>query len=89
MKRMSFGSTPADEGILEAKMESITRFGSREVMEAIDEATKKTLASMYLEAFRFDIDICPDEGWLRVKIKIRPTTVEKATTVVQSRPARG
>ena len=71
-KRMSYGSTPADEGSTAVKMESITRFSSREVMEAIDEATKKALASMYLEAFRFDMDVCPDEGWMRVKIKIRP-----------------
>ena len=71
-KRMGIGTTPADEGILAAKLEGITRASVREVMEAVDEATKATLAGMGLEAFRFDADACPEERWMVLKIKIRP-----------------
>ena len=66
IKRMSFGS-PA------AKLDSIiAQAQHRHVMQAIDEATKEALANLGLEAFRFDIDVCPDEQWLRVKITMRP-----------------
>jgi len=44
------------------------------VMRAIDQAAKASLAAMGLEAFRFDADVCIEEQWLRVKIRIRPTT---------------
>jgi hypothetical protein len=42
------------------------------LMRVIDEATKDALARLALEAFRFDADYCPVEGWVRVKLKIRP-----------------
>ena len=71
-KRFVMGGTPADEGILAAKLERITRVSAREVMEAVDEATKASLAGMGLEAFRFDADACPEERWMVLKIKIRP-----------------
>ena len=45
---------------------------SLQVMKAVDAATKQALADLGLEAFRFDIDICPEEQWMRVKVKIRP-----------------
>jgi len=45
-------------------------------MRLVDEATKKVLEAMGLEAFRFDVDNCPEEAWLRLKIKIRSITKE-------------
>jgi len=47
---------------------------SLKIMQAIDDATKMALADLGLEAFRFDIDVCPDETWMRVKVKIRPVS---------------
>jgi hypothetical protein len=43
----------------------------RELMRVIDDATRKALAAHNLEAFRFDCDVCLEEGWVRVKVKIR------------------
>ena len=45
---------------------------SLEVMKAVDGATKQAPGDLGLEAFRFDIDICPEEQWMRVKVKVRP-----------------
>ena len=38
---------------------------SLKIMQAIDDATKTALADLGLEAFRFDIDVCPDENWMQ------------------------
>ncbi len=50
----------------------IDRATADTVMRAVDEATKTTLAAMGLEAFRFDADVHDVEGFIVLKIKIRP-----------------
>ena len=57
-----------------ATKQVITREMADTVMRAVDEATKAALAATGLEAFRFEADVCIEEQWLRLKIKIRPTT---------------
>ncbi len=51
----------------------ITKGMGRDLMSVIDEAIREALAARGLEAFRFDADVCLEEGWLRMKVKIRPT----------------
>ncbi len=55
----------------------ITREQAEHLMRVVDEATKDALARMGLEAFRFDADYSPAEGWMRVKVKIRPATTSR------------
>jgi hypothetical protein len=50
----------------------ITKQTARDLMPIVDEAIKQALAAKGFEAFRFDADVCPEEGWLRLKIKVRP-----------------
>ena len=50
----------------------VSRDKAKRTMRLIDEATKRALAEAGLEAFRFDAEYSPTEGWMRVKIKIRP-----------------
>jgi hypothetical protein len=52
--------------------EKVTLDLARQVMPKVDEATKEALASMGLEAFRFDAAVCAEEGWFKVTMKIRP-----------------
>ena len=52
----------------------INRETADTVMRAFDEATKATLAALGFETIRFDADVCAEENWMRLKIKIRPTT---------------
>jgi hypothetical protein len=54
----------------------ITKQTAGDLMPVVDEALKEALAARGLEAFRFDVDYCPEEGWVRVKVKIRLTTKE-------------
>jgi hypothetical protein len=50
---------------------TITKQVARDLIPVVDEALKAALAARGLEAFRFDCDLCPEEGWVRVKVKIR------------------
>ena len=52
----------------------IDRTTANTVMRAVDEATKATLAAMGLDAFRFDAAVHDVEGYMVLKVKIRPTT---------------
>ncbi len=56
----------------DVKTTKIDRDLARKALPVIDEATKEALARLGLEAFRFDADVCAEEGWMRLKIKIRP-----------------
>jgi len=55
---------------------TITTKTARDLMPVVDEALKQALTARGFEAFRFNADLCPEEGWVRVKVKIRPITKE-------------
>ena len=50
---------------------TISKETARDLMPVFDEALKQALAAHGFEPFRFDADLCPEEGWLRMKVKIR------------------
>ena len=52
----------------------LTKQDGRKIMEVVDEATMAVLGLHDLEAFRFDADVHDVEGFMVLKIKIRPAS---------------
>ncbi|MGH9867065.1 MAG: hypothetical protein ACREAA_02725 [Candidatus Polarisedimenticolia bacterium] len=49
----------------------VSTLTANELMRVMDDAIREALAARGLEAFRFDADVNTEQGWVRVKIKIR------------------
>ncbi|MGH9868602.1 MAG: hypothetical protein ACREAA_10635 [Candidatus Polarisedimenticolia bacterium] len=52
-------------------MANVTLHTAHELMRVIDDAIRVALAARGLTAFRFDADVNTEQGWVRVKVKIR------------------
>ena len=52
-------------------MAKVTVNTGNELMRIVDDAIREALAVRGLEAFRFDADVDTEQGWVRVKVKIR------------------
>jgi len=54
----------------------ITKQTARDLMPVVDEAIREALAAKGFEAYRFDCDLCPEEQWIRLKVRVRPIRTE-------------